>query len=196
MACQLGKLGPLFCQRAFERIQLSVARSTLQLDRHTSSYEDVPKLIGWPTLAWRRRRYKLLLLWRLLHGEGSPSLQASILPTVDQRTTQTLRKKNFSLPLYRTEQRQRSLSHPALRCGTLSHNVKPRAFLLVPFLLHVMHLSAQIRTLSVYHNVLFLTFIFVILLFFLFLVCSLSCRHEGEAFTLALATWPSFYKLY
>ena len=44
-----------------ERLQLSVARAILRASRRTKSNVSVLAEIGWPTLAWRRRRYKLLL---------------------------------------------------------------------------------------------------------------------------------------
>ena len=53
---------------ALERAQLSIARSILHCPRRTSHNWEVLKKIVWPTLVWRRRRYKLMLLWHLLHG--------------------------------------------------------------------------------------------------------------------------------
>ena len=44
---------------ALERAQLSIARSILRCPRRTSHNWEVLKKIDWPTLAWRRRRYKL-----------------------------------------------------------------------------------------------------------------------------------------
>ena len=63
---------------AVQRVQLSVARAILRCSRHSASNVDVLSIIGWPTLAWRRRRFKLLLLWHLLHGGGPPSLQEEL----------------------------------------------------------------------------------------------------------------------
>ena len=42
-----------------------------------SSHESnsLERTLGWPTLAWRRRRSKLLLFWQLVHGLGPPCLQ-------------------------------------------------------------------------------------------------------------------------
>ena len=40
----------------------------------------------WPSLAWRRRRFKLLLLWDLLHGVGPPILHEQVPPTVSSRS--------------------------------------------------------------------------------------------------------------
>ena len=70
---------------ALERVQLSVARAILRLPRRTSSNRAVLEAIGWPTLAWRRRRYQLLLLWRLHCGEGPPCLRDSLPTPVSAR---------------------------------------------------------------------------------------------------------------
>ena len=44
-----------------ERAQLSVARAVLGCTRQTMHNAEVLRRIGWPTLAWRRRNYKLML---------------------------------------------------------------------------------------------------------------------------------------
>ena len=53
---------------AMERFQLSIARAILHVRRRQTHNVDVLATIGWPlaTLAWRRRRQKLSLLWDLL----------------------------------------------------------------------------------------------------------------------------------
>ena len=53
---------------AVERVQLFLARASLRCSHRSTSNVDVLSIIGWPTLAWRRRRFKRLLLWHLLHG--------------------------------------------------------------------------------------------------------------------------------
>ena len=59
-------------------------------------------------LSWRRRRFKLLLLWKLLNGEGPPSLFAKVPPLVECRGMQMLRRRTIEVPLCRTERRLRS----------------------------------------------------------------------------------------
>ena len=57
----------------------------LRVRRSSMSKSKVLEAVGCPTLAWRRRRFKLLLLWRLIHGEDPPiSLRVcpSLLPIV------------------------------------------------------------------------------------------------------------------
>ena len=45
---------------------LSIARAILRASRQSLSNRDVLTRIGWPTLAWRRRQYKLFLsVWQL-----------------------------------------------------------------------------------------------------------------------------------
>ena len=53
-----------------ERVQLSIAKSILRSDCRSTANISVLESIGWSTLSWTRRRFKLLLLWKLLHGEG------------------------------------------------------------------------------------------------------------------------------
>ena len=78
-----------------EKLQLSVARAILRACRRTKWNVSFLAEIGWPTLAWRRQRYKLLLFWKLLNQQGLPSLQSKLPPHVSKRTTQTLRKNTF-----------------------------------------------------------------------------------------------------
>ena len=76
--------------------------------RRTKSNVSVLKEIGWPTLAWRRRRYKLLLFWNLLNRQGPPSLQSKLPPLASERATQTLRKNTFRQAVCKTSRRLRS----------------------------------------------------------------------------------------
>ena len=59
---------------ALERSQMNIARAITHLPQRRHSNEAVLAKIGWPTQAWRRRRYKLLLVWRLINGEGPCSV--------------------------------------------------------------------------------------------------------------------------
>ena len=51
---------------------------------------------------------QLLLLWKLLNGEGPPSLFAKVPPLVECRGMQMLRRRTIEVPLCRTERRLRS----------------------------------------------------------------------------------------
>ena len=82
---------------ALERSQLSIARAITRLSRRRHSNEAVLAKIGWPTLAWRRRRYKLSLVWRLLNGEGPPSLSSFFSLPLSSRSHYSLRNPH-SLP--------------------------------------------------------------------------------------------------
>ena len=85
---------------ALERIQLAVARAVLKFCRRDHSNVETLKAIGWPSLAWRRRRFKLLLLWDLLHEGGPPALRDQVPPLVSSRTPYPLRNSSsISLPL-------------------------------------------------------------------------------------------------
>ena len=96
---------------ALERAQLSIARSILRCPRRTSHNWEVLKKIDWPTLAWRRRRYKLMLLWDLLHGQGPPNLVKHIPKPVSDRCNFALRNAcSIETPLCRTSHRYRSSS--------------------------------------------------------------------------------------
>ena len=91
---------------ALERVQLAIARAILHMSRSHESNRDVLQTIGWPTLAWRRRRYKLLLLWKLLHGDGPPPLQDHIPATAAMRTSYSLRNRlNLAFPTCSTQRR-------------------------------------------------------------------------------------------
>ena len=41
--------------------------------------------VGWPTLAWRRRRIKLLFLWDLLNKQGPPDLSSDLPKLASER---------------------------------------------------------------------------------------------------------------
>ena len=115
--------GPVWdsCSKAdclhLERLQVSEARSILRLGRRSSSSSDNLKQIGWPTLASRRRRYKLLFLWKILNGHGPPSLLENMPATVDEWADQSLRRKTLEMPVCRTGRRRQSFlpSSTALR---------------------------------------------------------------------------------
>ena len=88
---------------SLERIQLSVACSALSLHSHSSALT-LPKMsllrtLGWPTLAWRQRRSKLLLFWQLVHGLGPPCLQDK-LSSASSRCKYSLRNPNLWKSLY------------------------------------------------------------------------------------------------
>ena len=76
---------------AMERFQLSMARAILHVRRRQTHNVDVLATIGWPTLAWRRRRQKLFLLWDLLHGGGPPSLRSQVPSPVSSRCSYSFR---------------------------------------------------------------------------------------------------------
>ena len=94
---------------AMERFQLSIARAILHVRRHQTHNVDVLATIGWPTLAWRRRRQKLSLLWDLLHGGGPPSLRSQVPSPVSSRCSNSFRNPlTLSLPSCRTSRRLKS----------------------------------------------------------------------------------------
>ncbi len=102
-------------QVVLERVQLSVARAVLRQSRISFSNRKVLQDIGWPTLAWRRRRYKLLLLWRLLHGDGPPSLCKAVPPLVSSRASYSFRNRNtVSFPCCSTVRRLKSFLPSAI----------------------------------------------------------------------------------
>ena len=92
-----------------ERVQLSVARAILRCSRLSTSNSNVLREIDWPTLAWRRRRFKLLLLWQLLHSGGPPSLRDHIPPMAAVRSSYSLRNQcSIAFPLCSTSRYLRS----------------------------------------------------------------------------------------
>ena len=94
---------------SLERVQLAVARAILRASRRSHHNVDVLSKIGWPSLAWRRRRYKLLLLWDLLHGGGPPSLRDQVPSSVSVRSHYSFRNPlSLSFPTCRTSHRLKS----------------------------------------------------------------------------------------
>ena len=85
---------------SLERLQLAVARATLRVSRRSLSNHVVLAQLGWPTLAWRRRRFKLLYLWKLLHGEGPPMLAKRVPQSAAARSERCLRNSlSLAFPL-------------------------------------------------------------------------------------------------
>ena len=93
---------------ALERLQLSVARAIVKKGRRVASNSVVLEMIGWPTLAWRRRRLKLVLLWKLMHGHGPPALRAQLPTCLSVLAKQSLRRDTLAMPLCRTQRRLQS----------------------------------------------------------------------------------------
>ena len=94
---------------ALERIQLAVARAVLRCSRRDVSNTETLRRIGWPTLAWRRRRQKLSVLWDLLQQRGPPKLCDKVPRTAAQRCDYSLRNSSSpAIPLCRTFHRQNS----------------------------------------------------------------------------------------
>ena len=94
---------------AMERFQLSIARAILHVRRRQTHNVDVLATIVWPTLAWRRRRQKLSLLWDLLHGGGPPCLRSQVPSPVSSRCSYSFRNPlTLSLPSCRTSRRLKS----------------------------------------------------------------------------------------
>ena len=143
--------GPVWdsCNKAdslrLERVQLSIARSILRADRRSTGNISVLESIGWPTLSWRRRRFKLLLLWKLLNGEGPPSLFAKVPPLVECRGMQMLRRRTIEVPLCRTERRLRSFCPQLLSYGTpslsISHPLLPALLFSLPLTLFFLKIN-------------------------------------------------------
>ena len=94
---------------ALERVQLSVRRGILRCSRRSCSNNDVLSVLGWPTLCWRRRRHRLLLLWRLIHGGGPPSLRSALPKHSSARASYSLRNPlSLAFPLCSSARRLRS----------------------------------------------------------------------------------------
>ena len=78
--------------RRLERLQLSVARAVMHQRRHPSmSKSQLLKQLRWPTLAWRRRRAKLIYFWKLMNNQGPPCLSSRIPKSVNNRCEYSLR---------------------------------------------------------------------------------------------------------
>ena len=104
---------------ALERLQLSVAETILRLSRRSTSNIDVLHAIGWPTLAWRRRRLKLLCLWRLMHGDGPPALRARLPSNAYTRTDYSFHNpKSLAFPVCNKSRRLASFLPSTVLCGT------------------------------------------------------------------------------
>ena len=93
---------------ALERVQLAFARSVLRCPRQDRHNWEVLRQIGWPTLAWRRRRNKLLFLWDLLNKQGPPDLASGIPKLADERADYSLRDPSLAFPRCLTSQRLKS----------------------------------------------------------------------------------------
>ena len=93
---------------ALERVQLAIARSVLRCPRQDRHNWEVLRQIGWPTLAWRRRRNKLLFLWDLLNKQGPPDLASDIPKLASERTDYSLRGPSLAFPRCLTSQRLKS----------------------------------------------------------------------------------------
>ena len=87
---------------ALERVQLAIARSILSCSRRDYHNSDVLRMIGWPTLAWRRRRQKLLVLWDLVHNRGPSELASKLPKRASERAAYSFRNSSFAFPLCRT----------------------------------------------------------------------------------------------
>ncbi len=91
---------------SLERVQLAVARAILRCSRRDTHNKEVLRKIGWSTLAWRRRRFKALLLWDLLHSGGPPSLQAQVPPSVSVRSSYSFRNSlSIAFPVCHSSRR-------------------------------------------------------------------------------------------
>ena len=92
-----------------ERVQLAVARAVLQASRRNHLNADVLSKIGWPSVAWRRRRYKILMLWDLLHGGGPSSLRDQVPSSVSSWSHYSFRDpRSLSFPACLTSRRLKS----------------------------------------------------------------------------------------
>lgn len=86
---------------ALERIQITLARAILSVHLGPSCTSSLSKsqlllLVRWPTLAWRRRRQKIIHFWRLKNGLGPPSLSEKLSASVSQRCNYSLRSSHSS----------------------------------------------------------------------------------------------------
>lgn len=91
-----------------ERLQLSLARAILSTHLGTAYVSTLPKrqillLLGWPTLAWRRRQQKLAFFWLLKNGVGPPGLREKLPASASDRCSYSLRSSHSSaVPLCST----------------------------------------------------------------------------------------------
>ena len=83
---------------ALERVQLAIARSVLRCPRQDRHNWVVLRQIGWPTLAWRRRRNKLLFLWDLLNKQGPPDLASDLPKLASECADYSLRGPSLAFP--------------------------------------------------------------------------------------------------
>ena len=83
---------------ALERVQLAIACSVLRCPRQDRHNWEVLRQIGWPTLAWCRRRNKLLFLWDLLIKQGPPDLASDIPKLAFESADYSLRGPSLAFP--------------------------------------------------------------------------------------------------
>ena len=124
---------------ALERIQLSIAHAVLKLSYRDHSNISVLEAIGWQSLAWRRRYFKLLLLWDLLHGGCPPILHEQVPPTVSSRSPYPLRNSlSIFLPTCHSSRCSKSFLVSAISlfrqflCVTLCPSLFPPALPSIP----------------------------------------------------------------
>ena len=94
---------------ALERVQLAIALSVLRCPRQDRHNREVLRQIGWPTLAWRHGRKKLLFLWVLLNKQGPPDLASDLPKFASERADYSLRgPSRLAFPRCLTSQRLKS----------------------------------------------------------------------------------------
>ena len=81
------------------RLQLRLEKVQIQAARAITRVYNLPNhqllhLANLPTLAWRRRRHRLQLLWRLVHGLGPPQLQELLPSAAADRCHRALRSSH------------------------------------------------------------------------------------------------------
>ena len=76
-------------QQRLDRVQIRVAKAICR--RKDLSVYQLLQCVGLPTLAWRRRCHRVLLLWKLLNGCGPPQLQNHLPKKLSVRCTYSLR---------------------------------------------------------------------------------------------------------
>ena len=105
---------------SLERLQNSVAHALYRSCHPQSTRPQSTtalKWLGWPTLAWRRRRTALAYLWRLHHGEGPPRLRGHLPAPASERCHYALRnaEHSFEYPLGGSSLFQRSFIPSVLK---------------------------------------------------------------------------------